>query len=270
MQIRLKQKNSGTVSIKHATYITTDHLLTPRLGTDESQAIVWQWDGDAFGQTRADKDPDANEENRSIRLRFPGQYHDGESGLYYNWNRYYDPKVGRYITSDPIGLSGGPNVYLYVNANPNRFADPMGLFVQGKWIKSPRFNINDVGVDDWGFIAPSVSEWGYLHFIRLYGHAKGYVNIDVECTDGCGDWEIHDRISISTKGSLDVGPNLPALGAGYGVGPYAGIMTNIVILGATALQAEHHYLNLAEQKAGPIIASALANGPTLMCLGSRP
>ncbi|MEE9159338.1 MAG: RHS repeat-associated core domain-containing protein, partial [Gammaproteobacteria bacterium] len=74
--------------------------------------MLWCWAGLAFGNTAANKDPDGDGTNVNVRLRFPGQFKDGESGLYYNWNRYYDPGKGRYITSDPIGLDGGLNTYL--------------------------------------------------------------------------------------------------------------------------------------------------------------
>jgi RHS repeat-associated protein len=57
----------------------------------------------------------------------PGQYYDQETGLYYNYYRYYDPETGRYITSDPIGLQGGLNSYTYVNGNPIKAIDPLGL-----------------------------------------------------------------------------------------------------------------------------------------------
>ena len=109
------------------TYIHTDHLNTPRLGTNDTQTLVWQYQSQAFGQGQADKDPDKNGINVNIRLRFPGQYRDGESGLYYNYFRYYDPTTGRYITSDPIGLRGGLNSYGYVGGNPLGAVDHFGL-----------------------------------------------------------------------------------------------------------------------------------------------
>jgi RHS repeat-associated protein len=50
-----------------------------------------------------------------------------ETGLHYNWHRYYDPKTGRYLTNDPIGLVAGLNTYAYVDNNPLRWIDPSGF-----------------------------------------------------------------------------------------------------------------------------------------------
>ncbi|MCI5211036.1 MAG: RHS repeat-associated core domain-containing protein, partial [Candidatus Electrothrix sp. ATG2] len=61
-------------------------------------------------------------------LRFSGQYFDAETGLHYNWNRYYDPETGRYIAADPIGLGGGMNLYAYVGSDPVNWYDSTGLF----------------------------------------------------------------------------------------------------------------------------------------------
>jgi RHS repeat-associated protein len=119
-------------------YLHTDHLQTPRIATNSTQQAVWRWEGNAFGDT-------APTGTATINLRFAGQYYDAESGLHYNWNRYYDPKLGRYITSDPIGLRGGLNTYLYTN-NPLVETDPLGLMgSRGVTPSTPRSTVSVFG-----------------------------------------------------------------------------------------------------------------------------
>jgi RHS repeat-associated protein len=111
-------------------YIHNDHLGTPRAMTDANKKVVWRWDSDPFGNTAANDDPDNDGVKVSMNLRFAGQYFDQESGLHYNYHRYYDPLTGRYVTSDPIGLAGGLNTFGYANANPIHYSDPYGLAAQ--------------------------------------------------------------------------------------------------------------------------------------------
>lgn len=108
-------------------YLETDHLNTPIAARNQAGTVVWKSESDAFGATLPNEDPDGDGMATTINLRFPGQYYDKESGLHYNFRRYYDPKGGRYISSDPIGLAGGRNTYVYVKSNPLRYVDPEGL-----------------------------------------------------------------------------------------------------------------------------------------------
>lgn len=120
-----------------------DHLGTPQKLTAVNGAVVWSARAQAFG--KATVDPSSTVTNN---LRFAGQYADQETGLSQNWFRDYEPDIGRYFTSDPIGvlkqtpnplfaaykmpltntnLMGGLNhLYLYT-ANPSIESDPRGL-----------------------------------------------------------------------------------------------------------------------------------------------
>ena len=102
------------------TYLHTDHLGTPKFGTDATGTQVWAWAPDAFGGG-------APSGSVTVNVRMAGQYYDAESKLFYNWNRYYNPATGRYISSDPIGLNGGINTFLYAAASPVMYIDPEGL-----------------------------------------------------------------------------------------------------------------------------------------------
>ena len=104
-------------------YLHTDHLGTPRYATNSGGTQVWSWNNDAFGTSTPSG-------SATVNLRMPGQYYDSESGLFYNWNRYYNPAIGRYISSDPSGLGGGLNTFGYADQNPVMRIDPTGKIAE--------------------------------------------------------------------------------------------------------------------------------------------
>jgi len=91
--------------------------------TDKNGNIRWSTQYHPFGALRSEFVWQA--ENN---LRFPGQYHDRSTGLYYNMFRHYRPDLGRYLTPDRIGLAGGINLYGYAGQNPINYIDPWGLY----------------------------------------------------------------------------------------------------------------------------------------------
>jgi RHS repeat-associated protein len=98
----------------------TDHLGTPLVLFDEAGEVAWRGELDLFGVAQVTV-------ARTIcPWRWPGQYEDEETGLYYNRFRYYDPETGRYLSQDPLGLGGGLAAYGYA-PDPWMFIDPLGL-----------------------------------------------------------------------------------------------------------------------------------------------
>lgn len=121
--------------------IVADHLNTPRRLTRVDGTLEWQWALSAFGDeppTIAGKwfVPGAATSSADFRfdLRYPGQTHDRESGLSYNYFRSYSASTGRYTQSDPIGLQGGWNRFGYVDNNPLNINDPLGLAPTCRWV----------------------------------------------------------------------------------------------------------------------------------------
>jgi RHS repeat-associated protein len=156
---------TGSTPGANVYYIQTDQLNTPRAITDQSNGLVWKWDSDPFGSTHPNEKPVTNSAFE-FNQRHPGQYFDKESNLYYNYNRDFDPQIGRYVQSDPIGLKGGANTYTYVAGNPLLYIDPFGLekasTIQCDGNGKYEMVINDVGpgrsctiihershIDDW-------------------------------------------------------------------------------------------------------------------------
>lgn len=104
-------------------YVYTDNLGSPRAVTTQAGTLVWDWpyNQNPFGEASASGN------GYTLNLRFPGQYYDQEDGLNYNYYRDYEPGTGRYVESDPLGLTAGISTYLYAHAQPLNSSDRFGL-----------------------------------------------------------------------------------------------------------------------------------------------
>lgn len=101
-------------------YFLQDHLGSTVGLTDANGSLTSTQTYDSFG----------NGTNTSFptRYQFTGREFDSFTGLQFSRARHYDPKIGRFISEDPIGFEGGDiNLYGYVWNSPLRFTDPMGL-----------------------------------------------------------------------------------------------------------------------------------------------
>jgi RHS repeat-associated protein len=245
--------NGGTDSLH---YLHTDHLMTPRFATTSGQQVSWRWEGEAFGDT------DDQEIQTIVNLRFPGQYYDDETGEHYNWNRYYRPGIGRYVTSDPIGLGGGVNTYGYIDGNPARFFDMFGLEITGE------LGSVNATITDWDYTGVSAPDNGIRRegLEDIYGQANflisGNLAVTINCkeTDDCGeilrDWFILGSVSAN---NINFGvelkePTIPIKGAGLII-----LLDKILNVG----QFFNEWKDLITS-AGKLAV----NSPTLICNGS--
>lgn len=112
------QDEGGIIS-----YYLADHLGSIVQMTNSAGAVTLSREYDPYGKLLAG--------SSTTGFAFTGREWDPESGIYYYRARYYDPKIGRFISEDPIGLRGGNNFYSYVHNDPTRFRDPSGLFAAG-------------------------------------------------------------------------------------------------------------------------------------------
>jgi RHS repeat-associated protein len=99
----------------------TDQVGTPRELLSSDGLTAWRAQSSTFGEAE-----DIEHRTTDCSIRFQGQWLDDESGLAYNFHRYYEPSTGQYLSSDPLGLKGGLRNHGYVH-NPLAWVDPWGL-----------------------------------------------------------------------------------------------------------------------------------------------
>lgn len=119
--------------------IASDQLGTPTEMYDELGELAWKMQLDVFGAATTDV------ATETCPWRWPGQYEDAETGLYYNRFRYYDAQTGRYVSQDPIGLLGGLRLAGSVT-DPNVSFDPLGL--EPAWVDPNALNFSQRTVAD--------------------------------------------------------------------------------------------------------------------------
>ena len=115
----------------YLTYYHTDQIGIPREQTDQFGNLLWTGEYDAWGSLKKEEKiyPNAHQP-----FRLQNQYYDQETGLHYNFLRYYDPVCGRFVNQDPIGLLGGEHLYQFA-PNGQVWIDPLGL--AKKYIPAP-------------------------------------------------------------------------------------------------------------------------------------
>ncbi len=136
---------------------------------------MWEADYKPFGEAKVN--PNSEVVNN---FRLAGQYYDQQTGLHYNYYRYYDPKTGRYLTPDPIGLEGGINLYAYAKNNPINWLDPWGLIFVDLWAK--RYSSANTYLDPWVTIYTNSYYENAKNFIGVPYKRAGMDRSGIDCS----------------------------------------------------------------------------------------
>jgi RHS repeat-associated protein len=179
--------DSGRAPVEESFHaVITDPVGSPTELVDDHGAVAWHLTTDLWGRTVVATGDDTVE----CPLRFPGQYHDEETGLRYNLHRYYDPESAAYLTPDPMGLAAGPNDHAYV-PNPLVDMDPFGLMCDKALMK-------------WADETESkASAYHKLNNDDYYVKNGTTAVVRARFPDGNGKWVVKDVVAHSGEKMMD-------------------------------------------------------------------
>jgi RHS repeat-associated protein len=195
---RILSRDSPQDAIDERFYgIITDLTGSPSEMVDSTGDLVWQSISSTWGIRVAQTQGPA-----ACPLRFLGQYHDEETGLHYNFQRFYDPYTGRYQSPDPLGLSPQPDPYAYVH-NPITWADPLGLAPYSQFFSEIAFKIGRWREPQWYVGTKLVVHDNRVMFRKLGGRVpqpNATVRDLMKLREGNPAWETR---AASAKGRSD-------------------------------------------------------------------
>ena len=131
-------------------YYVKDHLGSVQALTDSSGTIVESYQYDAWGNVLDVKDGSGVSHPSSVvgnRYTWQGREISWATRLYYFRARWYDPVTGRWLSNDPIGISGGLNQYVFVGDNPVNYVDPYGLRIINNSDRTIPIIVNPINPD---------------------------------------------------------------------------------------------------------------------------
>jgi RHS repeat-associated protein len=143
-------------------FFVTDHQGTVHRVCDVTGAIVETYKYSAWGEVLEVRDGDGDLLAKSAignNILWQGREYSWATGLYFFRARWYDPITGRWLSNDPIGISGGLNQYVFCNNNPVNFRDPLGLCKGGDGAYA--------GMPGW-------AAWFYKNLFDPFYHHNGF------------------------------------------------------------------------------------------------
>jgi RHS repeat-associated protein len=154
--------------------------------TDQAAAVVWAADYLPFGEV------DVTVGTVENNLRFAGQYYDSETGLHYNYHRYYDPKLGRYLRADPYSLSSVNNNGLVFNRlfenqiRKKELLDELRGYNANSYKSVLAYSYKNKLISDFLYLPQRQNAYSYVHnnpinLIDSTGYFADYVNCVFDC-----------------------------------------------------------------------------------------